>query len=150
MPMSGASVPVRSRKSLRQGTGSLCGKSPTGSFAAAGFDCLTEKGNRMIYREAFRDLMPESLLKVDYKEFLSLKHHRRTVKSEQQQNNEKNFFLSRLDREFWKGILDPMGRVPIELCHRWAPLHPPDRRLRCRQKHSGCGVSAPGLEAHHR
>lgn len=105
MPMSGASVPVRSRKSLRQGTGSLCGKSPTGSFAAAGFDCLTEKGNRMIYREAFRDLMPESLLKVDYKEFLSLKHHRRTVKSEQQ-NNEKDFFLSRLDRDYWKGILD--------------------------------------------
>lgn len=67
---------------------------------------LTEKGNRMIYREAFRDLMPESLLKVDYKEFLSLKHHRRTVKSEQQQNNEKDFFLSRLDREYWKGILD--------------------------------------------
>lgn len=67
---------------------------------------LNEKGNRMIYREAFRDLMPESLAKVDYKEFLSLKGHKRTSKSEEQQNLERDFFLDRLDPEYWKGILD--------------------------------------------
>ena len=67
---------------------------------------LNEKGNRMIYREAFRDLMPESLAKVDYKEFLSLKGHKRTSKPKEQQRMERDFFLSRLDPEYWKGILD--------------------------------------------
>ena len=67
---------------------------------------LNEKGNRMIYREAFRDLMPESLAKVDYKEFLSLKGHKRTSKPKEQQKLERDFFLARLDPEYWKGILD--------------------------------------------
>ena len=67
---------------------------------------LNEKGNRMIYREAFRDLMPVSLAKVDYKDFLSLKHRGRTGKSESQLNHERDFFLSRLDQEYWQGILD--------------------------------------------
>ena len=67
---------------------------------------LNEKGNRMVYREAFRDLMPDSLEAVDYKEFLSLKHHRRTNKAQEHQKSENEFFLSRLDPEYWKGILD--------------------------------------------
>ena len=67
---------------------------------------LNEKGNRMVYREAFRDLMPESLAKVDYKDFLSLKNRKRSQTDENQRRSETEFFLSRLDPQYWQGILD--------------------------------------------
>lgn len=70
---------------------------------------VSNEGNRILYREAFRDLMPESLAKVNYKEFLSLQNWERKQdpeKAKKLDRDNRAFFLEKLDREYWKGILD--------------------------------------------
>lgn len=71
---------------------------------------VSNEGNRILYRNAFRDLMPPSLAAVNYKEFLSMAN----VKWEeppmdvrkQELEQEREFLTSRLDAAYWKGILD--------------------------------------------
>lgn len=70
---------------------------------------INHSGNRILYREAFRDLMPPSLARVDYKAFLSIANtERRSDPDAEKRADDENrtFFLSRLDPVYWKGILD--------------------------------------------
>ena len=67
---------------------------------------LTEQGNRIIYRNAFRDLMPESLAQVNYKDHPSMRDIPRKKKSEEQFRKSQEHILSRLDPKYWEGILD--------------------------------------------
>ena len=70
---------------------------------------ISNTGNRMLYRQAFRDLMPRSLADVDYKDFLSLDSKKQTPdpdKLRKIHRDNRTFFLEHLDCDYWKGILD--------------------------------------------
>lgn len=67
---------------------------------------LTPEGNRMVYRNAFRDLMPESLAAVKYKDAPSMRDIPRKKRRDDVFRRNQEYISSRLDPEYWKGILD--------------------------------------------
>ena len=67
---------------------------------------INGKTNRYIYREAFRDILPESLYKMQYKDTSSLRDFK---PDESLRNNFKvsmDFIVERLDKTYWGDILD--------------------------------------------
>lgn len=68
--------------------------------------------NRYIYREAFKNIMPESLYRVNYKDYASIRGLRKTgsarIKSNQEHRNKKEsfFFLDTLEWKIWRQYLD--------------------------------------------
>lgn len=84
---------------------------------------ISAGGNRTLYRNAFRDLMPPSLAAVNYKEFLSManmKWEKPTMEVRRQElEREREFLVSRLDADYWKGILDLDA-----IAHREPPENP--------------------------
>lgn len=76
---------------------------------------LNSSQNRRVFREAFRELMPESLYCVNYKDFRSLRGAKRTVDYRGIFRQEMDILLSRLDRDYWKDILDFEAIEAMEL-----------------------------------
>ena len=67
---------------------------------------VSAKESRVIYRNAFADLMPESLRRVSYKAMVSLRHIKsRNMDSDAYAIN-RDYIVNKLDPEYWKGILD--------------------------------------------
>lgn len=67
---------------------------------------VSNKETRVIYRNAFADLMPESLRSVSYKSMVSLRHIKsRNMDKDAYQIN-LNYIVNKLDPEYWRGILD--------------------------------------------
>lgn len=61
---------------------------------------------RKIYRDAFADLMPQSLRDVHYKDLLSGRNAPQPTNYEENFRKQKAWLCEHLDREFWKDILD--------------------------------------------
>lgn len=68
------------------------------------------KQNRRIYREAFRDILPDSLYYLGYKDFASKRDIKRSGNYHQEFQSELNMIASSLDPEVWGEILD-MDRI---------------------------------------
>lgn len=62
--------------------------------------------NRYVYREAFRDMMPESLYKVRYKDTASLRSYPMEGDLRLYFNRAAERIRTQLDRDFWKDYLD--------------------------------------------
>ena len=61
---------------------------------------------RVLYRNAFADLMPDSLRRVSYKAMVSLRHIKsRNMDSDAYVIN-RGYIVNKLDPEYWRGILD--------------------------------------------
>lgn len=66
----------------------------------------TAETNRAVYRSAFRDIMPQSLCDVHYKDMPSLEKRERTINPVKQFEESISLIRDNLDREFWRGILN--------------------------------------------
>ena len=86
---------------------------------------VSPKENRVIYRKAFADLMPKSLLDVRYKAMVSTRHLKRSKMSPEAYQINRSFLVSRLDPDYWKGILDLEA-----IAHREQPADPESREAR--------------------
>ncbi|MBQ8822009.1 MAG: hypothetical protein IJZ82_05160 [Lachnospiraceae bacterium] len=75
---------------------------------------LKNKKNRYIFREAFKDIMPESLYVLDRKSSPSWSNLVREAKSEEELLEQKRKVLNMLDRELWAEYLD------WDVMERWA------------------------------
>lgn len=62
--------------------------------------------NRLIIRESFSDLLPDSLKELRYKDAPSLRNSEKPEVRTQQFQNGMSSLLQRLDQDLWKGILD--------------------------------------------
>lgn len=62
--------------------------------------------NRLIFREAFDDLMPESLRSMRYKDMASIRTVDMTAKMNRSVKNQVEYMISQLDEETWSGILN--------------------------------------------
>lgn len=71
--------------------------------------------NRYIYREAFKDILPESLYKMQYKDTSSLRDFEFGEEIRQDFRKTMNSICSYLDREYWAGILDFDAIAKIDL-----------------------------------
>ena len=67
---------------------------------------IKNKTKRYIFREAFKDLMPESLYVLDRKVSPSWNNLVKETPSDEDILNKKKIALGMLDREFWKGYFD--------------------------------------------
>jgi len=67
---------------------------------------LKNKTNRYIFREAFKDLLPESLYTVTDKESGSWTNYQKAQQSEEEYKQQKAWYVSLLDREYWDSYLD--------------------------------------------
>lgn len=67
---------------------------------------LKNKKNRYIFREAFKDLMPESLYTVTDKESGSWTNYQKEQQSEEEYRKQKAWYVSLLNREYWDAYLD--------------------------------------------
>lgn len=67
---------------------------------------LKHKKNRYIFREAFKDLMPESLYTVTDKESGSWTNYQKEQQSEEEYRKQKAWYVSLLNREYWDAYLD--------------------------------------------
>lgn len=67
---------------------------------------LNRTTGRLIFREAFADLMPESLRSVSYKDLASIRDTDQTVGASKSLNRRVDYLLSQLDPKFWAGVLD--------------------------------------------
>ena len=86
---------------------------------------VSPKENRVIYRKAFMDLMPKSLLDVHYKAMVSTRHLKRRNMSQEDYRINRAFLVSRLDPDYWKGILDLEA-----IARRAQPSDPESREAR--------------------
>lgn len=64
------------------------------------------KQNRRIFREAFRDILPESLYSLGYKDFASKRDIPRHDNFREAFRREMNWIVSELDPDVWDNILD--------------------------------------------
>lgn len=62
--------------------------------------------SRWIYREAFRDMIPDSLYHMGYKDIASQRNRRPEGDFREAFLREKELVLSRLDKDFWKAYLN--------------------------------------------
>ena len=67
---------------------------------------LTPEGNRMLFRNAFRDMIPDSLYQVDYKDAPSLRPKSATIDRDPIFRQLFTDILKNLDPNLWSGILD--------------------------------------------
>ena len=67
---------------------------------------LKKNQNRLIFREAFADLMPDSLRNVFYKDLASVREIDPSKHVSVSFHNRVEYLLSILDREQWKDVLD--------------------------------------------
>ncbi|MBR6535668.1 MAG: hypothetical protein IKT67_00545 [Lachnospiraceae bacterium] len=67
---------------------------------------LKHKKNRYIFREAFKDIMPESLYTVTAKESGSWANYHKEQQSEEEYKKQKGWYVSLLDRKYWDAYLD--------------------------------------------
>lgn len=67
---------------------------------------LSRRGTRQIFRDAFADLMPQSLRDVTYKDMASRRNAPAPTGYEDQFRIQKQWLLEQLDHEYWKGIID--------------------------------------------
>lgn len=67
---------------------------------------LKNKKNRYIFREAFKDLMPESLYTVTDKQSGSWTNYQKEEQSEEEYMKQKAWYVSLLERDYWDAYLD--------------------------------------------
>ena len=67
---------------------------------------LKHKKNRYIFREAFKDIMPESLYTLTDKESGSWTNYHKEQPSEEEYKKQKAWYVSLLDRTYWDAYLD--------------------------------------------
>lgn len=67
---------------------------------------ISNEGNRMLFREAFRDLMPASLYDVHYKDAPSLSGSAEKIDRSSIFERNFSYLLNNLDRDFWAEVLD--------------------------------------------
>ena len=67
---------------------------------------VSDKETRVIYRNAFADLMPESLRRVSYKAMVSLRHIGSRNMDHDAYVINREYIVNKLDPEYWRGILD--------------------------------------------
>ena len=67
---------------------------------------LKKNRNRLIFREAFDDLMPDSLRSVFYKDLASVRNEDPSQRANISFHNRIAFMLSELDEKKWDGVLD--------------------------------------------
>lgn len=67
---------------------------------------LRKSRNRLIFREAFDDLMPDSLRSVFYKDLASFRNDNSAKRVKVSFCNRVTYMLAVLDREQWKDVLD--------------------------------------------
>lgn len=67
---------------------------------------LRRSGNRYIYREAFRDIMPESLYRLNFKDTASQRNYQPEEDIRQKLLDALHDMSAKLDRDFWKDYLD--------------------------------------------
>lgn len=62
--------------------------------------------SRLIFREAFREIMPKSLYDVNYKDLASIRDLPRRNNYQQKMSNRVQYLVENLDPVFWEDILD--------------------------------------------
>lgn len=67
---------------------------------------LRRTATRYIYREAFRDIMPESLYRLNYKDTASQRNYKPEEDVREKFAEAWNDMVAKLDRELWKDYLD--------------------------------------------
>jgi asparagine synthase (glutamine-hydrolysing) len=67
---------------------------------------VSHNNSRVIFREAFRKIMPKSLYDVNYKDLASIRDLPRQPQQNQRLRNSILYLAENLDRAFWGGILD--------------------------------------------
>ena len=67
---------------------------------------ISQNETRVIYRNAFADLMPESLRSVSYKSMVSVRHFKARNMDEEAYRINRAYIVNKLDPEYWQGILD--------------------------------------------
>ena len=67
---------------------------------------LKKNRNRLIFREAFDDLMPDSLRGVYYKDLASVRNEDPSQRVNVSFHNRVAYMLSELDEKQWEGVLD--------------------------------------------
>lgn len=67
---------------------------------------VSAKETRVLYRNAFADLMPESLRRVSYKAMVSLRHIGSRNMDHDAYVINRDYIVNKLDPEYWQGILD--------------------------------------------
>lgn len=67
---------------------------------------VSHNNSRVIFREAFRKIMPKSLYDVNYKDLASIRDLPRQPQQNQRLRNSILYLAENLDRDFWGGILD--------------------------------------------
>ena len=61
---------------------------------------------RVLYRNAFADLMPDSLRSVSYKAMVSMRHIKSRNMPQDAYVINRGYIMNKLDPEYWRGILD--------------------------------------------
>lgn len=67
---------------------------------------LNRETSRLIFRESFADIMPDSLSKMNYKDMASLRNIDRTTAVNSSFHRRVEYLLQKLDPEVWSGVLD--------------------------------------------
>ena len=67
---------------------------------------LGQTTSRLIFREAFREIMPKSLYDVNYKDLASIRDVPRKSNYQQKMSSRVRYLTENLDPEFWAEILD--------------------------------------------
>lgn len=74
---------------------------------------INHKTSRRIFREAFADLMPQSLREVQYKDMASLRNVDRTADLNHNFHENLDFIHDQLDKELWGGMIDFEGLLTL-------------------------------------
>ena len=80
---------------------------------------LSNNATRVIYRNAFADLMPESLRSVSYKAMVSMRHIKSRNMPQDAYVINRSYIANKLDPEYWSGVLDMEA-----IARREQPLDP--------------------------
>lgn len=75
---------------------------------------VSHNNSRVIFREAFRKIMPKSLYDVNYKDLASIRDLPGRSDQNQRLRNSALYLADNLDKDFWGGILDLDGIAALE------------------------------------
>lgn len=67
---------------------------------------INHETNRLIFRETFEDLMPESLRQMRYKDMASIRTVDMTARMNLSVSRQVEYMISQLDEEHWRGVLN--------------------------------------------
>lgn len=67
---------------------------------------VSKDATRVVYRNAFADLMPESLRSVSYKSMVSMRHIKSRNMDQDAYLINRGYIVNKLDPVYWQGILD--------------------------------------------